>query len=181
MPFLKFEDLRVFKAAENFADEIWSAVSGWDTFAKLTIGKQLVRSADSIGANIAEGSGRGAAKDNQRFVRMARGSLNETKYWLRRASYRNLIKPDEALELSRMIEAIGLSLNAYLKSLRPIEPVNKQPTFQPRSLTNAFLKHQTPTTKHYLFSKKNPGACAPGFFGKVGQVGVLKVSGQLRS
>jgi len=126
MAFLKFEDLRVFKAAEAFADEIWDVVNEWETFAKLTVGKQLARSADSIGANIAEGTGRGTAKDNQRFVRMARGSLNEAKYWLRRASHRNLIKPDEADKLKQMIEAIGPSLNAYLKSLgRPSYPPEK--------------------------------------------------------
>lgn len=48
-----------------FADEIWEIVNAWETFAKLTVGKQLVRSADSIGANIAEGTGGGTAKDNQ--------------------------------------------------------------------------------------------------------------------
>ena len=117
MAFLKFEDLRVFKAAEALADEIWEIVSDWDTFAKLTVGKQLVRSADSIGANIAEGSGRGTAKDNQRFVRIARGSLNEAKYWLRRASNRNLIDSEKIDKLNQMIDNIGPTLNAYLKSL----------------------------------------------------------------
>jgi four helix bundle protein len=117
MVFLKFEDLRVFKAAETLSDKLWDIVIDWETFAKLTVGKQLVRSADSIGANIAEGTGRGTAKDNQRFVRMARGSLNEAKYWLRRASNRNLNEPEEADKLNRMMEEIGPSLNAYLKSL----------------------------------------------------------------
>ena len=117
MAFLRFEDLRVFKAGEAFADEIWDIVNAWETFAKLTVGKQLVRAADSIGANIAEGAGRGSSKDNQRFVRMARGSLNEAKYWLRRASYRNLIEPEQAEKLTKIIEEIGPSLNAYLKSL----------------------------------------------------------------
>ena len=45
---------------------------------KNTVGKQIVRSADSIGANIAEGTGRHNFQDNQRFVKIARGSLNET-------------------------------------------------------------------------------------------------------
>jgi four helix bundle protein len=131
MPFVRFDELRVFRAAETFADKIWGIVNGWDTFAKLTIGKQLVRSSDSIGANIAEGSGRGATKDNQRFVRMARGSLNETKYWLRRASVRKLINPDQMLELSQAIEKMGLSLNAYLKSL---DPSNRSTNSQDPSL-----------------------------------------------
>jgi four helix bundle protein len=117
MAFLRFEELRVFKAAEVFADEIWAIVNEWETFAKLTVGKQLVRSADSIGANIAEGTGRGTDRDNQRFVRMARGSLNEAKYWLRRASRRKIIGPEQVEKMDKMIEEIGPSLNAYLKSL----------------------------------------------------------------
>ena len=59
LSFLRFEDLRVFKAAEEFADAVWDIVSRWETFAKLTVGKRLARSADSVAANIAEGSGRG--------------------------------------------------------------------------------------------------------------------------
>ena len=51
------EDLEVFKLAEIFADKVWFIVLEWDYFSKDTVGKQLVRSADSIGANIAEGFG----------------------------------------------------------------------------------------------------------------------------
>jgi four helix bundle protein len=57
-------------------------------FAKDTVGKQMVRAGDSIGANIAEGSGRGSFQDNRRFIRIARGSLYETMHWLRRANNR---------------------------------------------------------------------------------------------
>jgi four helix bundle protein len=48
-----FEQLRVYQAAEKLADEVWDIVVGWNYFAKDTVGKQLVRAADSIGANIA--------------------------------------------------------------------------------------------------------------------------------
>ena len=54
-----FEKLQVYKLSEKLADQIWKIVVGWDFFAKETVGKQLVRSADSVGANIAEGGGRG--------------------------------------------------------------------------------------------------------------------------
>jgi four helix bundle protein len=67
----------------------------WNWFARATVGRQLVRAADSIGANIAEGTGRGSYLDNRRFVLIARGSLYETQHWLRRAVRRNLLNEDE--------------------------------------------------------------------------------------
>ena len=69
-----FENLRVYQLAERLADTIWDAVLEWNSFARETVGKQLVRAADSVGANVAEGTGRGSSLDNRRFVRIARGS-----------------------------------------------------------------------------------------------------------
>ena len=79
MPRTNFENLRVYQFAEDLlSDDVWSIVLEWDSFARDTIGKQLVRSTDSIGANIAEGEGRGSYQDNRRFIKIARGSLQET-------------------------------------------------------------------------------------------------------
>jgi four helix bundle protein len=117
MAFLRFEDLRVFKLSEKLCDDIWDVATSWKYFEKNTVGMQLVKSADSIGANIAEGAGRGTPKDNKRFVRISRGSLNETKYWLRRASMRNLISKEQDACFRQIIEDLGPQLNAYLKSI----------------------------------------------------------------
>ena len=68
-----FEKLRVYRLSEKLADQIWEIARGWDNFARDTVGKQLVRAADSIGANISEGTGRGRFLDNKRFVRIAGG------------------------------------------------------------------------------------------------------------
>ena len=117
MAFLRFEDLRVFKLAEKLCDEIWGVATSWKYFEKNTVGIQLVKAADSIGANIAEGAGRGTPKDNKRFVRISRGSLNETKYWLRRAKRRNLISEEQDSYFKQIIKDLGPQLNAYLKSI----------------------------------------------------------------
>ena len=53
-----FQQLRVYQLAETISNEIWFIVKKWEDFAKDTMGKQIVRSADSVGANIAEGHGR---------------------------------------------------------------------------------------------------------------------------
>ncbi len=115
-----FENLRVYRLAEDLADLIWRVVMNWPLFAKDTVGKQLVRAVDSIGANIAEGAGRKAFQDNRRYVRIARASLNETQHWLRRAYNRKLLSADEVAELKQIVDELAPRLNAYLKSIGPV-------------------------------------------------------------
>lgn len=112
-----FVNLKVYQLAERLADEIWNVAADWDYFAKDTVGKQIVRSADSIGANIAEGDGRGSFQDNRRFVRMARGSLKETQHFLRRAFRRKLLTQKQIDKLKPITDELAPRLNAYLKSI----------------------------------------------------------------
>ncbi len=117
MAFLPFEDLKVFQLAEQLADEIWDIVVTWTYFEKITVGQQWVDAADSVGANIAEGAGSGTPKENKRFIRISRGSFNETKYWLRRAQKRKLVDAGQTAKLKILIDQIGPSLNAYMNSI----------------------------------------------------------------
>jgi four helix bundle protein len=112
-----FESLRVYQLSETLADEIWTVVMKWNVFARDTVGKQLVRAADSIGANIAEGTGRGTFVDNRRFVRIARGSLNETQHFLRRAYKRKLLNDKDIQALRPLVDELAPKLNAYLTSI----------------------------------------------------------------
>ncbi|MBP86850.1 MAG: hypothetical protein CMJ64_09055 [Planctomycetaceae bacterium] len=112
-----FENLRVYQLSEELADSVWDVITKWQNLARDTVGKQLVRSADSIGANISEGSRRGSAVDNRRFVRIARGSLYETKHWLRRAYRRKLLPAEQVDSLKALIEEVTKTLNGHLRSL----------------------------------------------------------------
>lgn len=120
MPKTNFQNLRVYQLAEKLSDVIWEMVISWDGFAKDTLGKQLVRSTDSIGANIAEGEGRGSYQDNRRFIKIARGSLQETQHWLRRAFKRGLMSSEQIDKIKPMTDQLAPSLNAYLKSIGTI-------------------------------------------------------------
>src|ERR1700760_520695 len=115
MSFYNLEDLEVYQLAESFGNEIWVIVSEWDYFAKDTVGKQMVRSADSIGANIAEGYGRYHYKENRNFCYFSRGSIIETKGWLKKSKTRNLLNEDQFNMLFEKLQIIHLKLNAYLK------------------------------------------------------------------
>jgi len=112
-----FEKLRVYQLAEELADRIWKIVLKWEHFAKSTVGVQMVDAADSVGSNISEGTGRGSLLDNRRFIRIARGSLYETKHWLRRAYRRRLLTQAEVDELKPIINELLPTLNAYYRSV----------------------------------------------------------------
>jgi four helix bundle protein len=132
MSSVSFEKLRVYQLAEELAETLWLIVRHWDRFASDTIGKQLIRAADSVGANIAEGFGRGTFNDNRRFVRIARGSLYEARHWLRQAFRRNLLSPSEVEQLKSIVDKLGPQLNAYLKSIGPKNPTTPSRPSPPR-------------------------------------------------
>jgi four helix bundle protein len=114
---MKLEELNVYRLSMEMAERIWEIVVKWDYFTKDTVGKQLVRAADSIAANLSEGYGRYHYKENTNFCYYSRGSLSETKTWLTKAHNRNLI-PDESFEsFNKEIDDIGIKLNNYIKSI----------------------------------------------------------------
>ena len=113
-----FEKLEIYRLSEKLSDVVWDIVSGWSRFAKSTVGYQLVRAVDSIGANIAEGAGRSSVRDNRRFLCMARGSLHETKHWLRRAYRRKLLTDEQAQVLRPLVDELLPRLNAFIKTIQ---------------------------------------------------------------
>ena len=112
-----FENLEIYQLSEKLADQIWDIILKWNSLEQDTVGKQVVRSVDSIGTNIAEGSGRGSVQDNRRFLRMARGSLYETRHWLRRAHRRRLLPVEQTENISPLIKELTPKLNSYLRSV----------------------------------------------------------------
>jgi four helix bundle protein len=123
-----FEKLDIYRIATELADIIWKIVITWKYFEKDTIGKQLTRAADSVGANIAEGCGRSSYYDNKRFIYIARGSLNETKHWLHMAVNRNLITDKQIKQIKPLMNELLPRLNAYLTSVRNRAVINEQLT-----------------------------------------------------
>ena len=101
----------------ELAERIWRIVINWDYFAKDTIGRQLVRSADSVAANLSEGFGRYHYKESLHFNYYSRGSLYETKTWLKKARDRDLIDSADYTEFMKQIDDIGVKLNNYIRSI----------------------------------------------------------------
>lgn len=113
----KLEDFKAYNRAMNLSEEICKIVLAWDSFGKDTIGKQLLRAADSIAANLSEGLGRYHYKEARNFSFYARGSLFETKTWLTKAHNRNLVTTSQFNALIDEVEEIGKMINGYIKSI----------------------------------------------------------------
>ncbi len=115
---VEMEDLAMIRTAESIQDELWKLVTRWSDFAKDTIGKQLVRAADSIGANMAESYGRFNYGEQIQFLYYARGSLFETKYWLNRALSRNLISLAEHEAYASRLSNVARQINSFAGHLK---------------------------------------------------------------
>jgi len=111
-------ELDVYKLSEELSDLIWYAFDEWPEKPKRTIGYQIIRSSDSICANLAEGYGRYTPADRKLFYRYVRGSFEETKAWLRKLICRKLIKDDKIQKYTQIIDELGSKLNAFIKSTK---------------------------------------------------------------
>ena len=106
-----FCDLDVYRRSVTLATLLRGLIGEWPSVDIWTCGVQLVRAADSIGANIAEAHGRDTRPDRRRQLYVARGSAFELEHWLLTAQARGLLATDAALseaqEISRMLNGLA--------------------------------------------------------------------------
>ena len=110
-------ELDVYNLAEELADKVWNDFDRWPLKVQKTIGYQIIRAADSISANLAEGYGRFTPAEHKLFYRYARGSFEETKAWLRKLIRRGTIT-EEAHPYKYIIDELGPKLNAFIRSTK---------------------------------------------------------------
>lgn len=114
----KVYELDVYRLAEELSDMVWFDFEKWDKKVQNTVGFQIIRASDSIAANIAEGYGRYTPADRKKFYLYSRGSLEETKCWLRKLIRRKVIAPKDSNKYKDIIEEIGPKLNGFIKSTK---------------------------------------------------------------
>jgi four helix bundle protein len=85
---------------------------------KFRLSDQILRSARSVAANIAEGHGRFTYKDPLHFCIMARGSLSETYNHILDALDCNYTRESIMNNIKILIEETGRLLNGYISFLR---------------------------------------------------------------
>jgi four helix bundle protein len=105
-----FRSLVAYQLADAISHDLHAAVMTWPSFDRWSTGIQLMRAIDSVGANIAEASGRWSRPDQVRHLAIARGSLRETEHWVHVASTRRLLAHDQwegrVMEASRVLSGL---------------------------------------------------------------------------
>lgn len=113
--YLQLNDISAYKIAFHLSNYVWDIVLRWDYFAKDTVGKQFVRAADSISANIAEGFGRYGKKDKINFYRYSYGSIKESLDWNEKAKVREFLKQEQYKYILGELQKLPKEINALIK------------------------------------------------------------------
>lgn len=115
---MELSRFKLIEESDQIGESVWNEVCQWSIFNKDTVGKQLVRSADSITANLGEAFGRYSFADRKRFAYFARGSLCETIIWINKSIRRKLMDRDKGENLLEKLGILSHRLNYYINSLK---------------------------------------------------------------
>jgi four helix bundle protein len=116
-----FQDLIVWQKAHQFVLDIYALTGHFPNNEIYGLTSQLRRAAVSIPANIAEGFKRRTKPDKSRFLNIAQGSLEESRYYLILA--RDLDYSDTTTQLGQL-EEVSKLLEAYNRALFPNPPAS---------------------------------------------------------
>jgi four helix bundle protein len=113
-----YKKLEVWQRAHHVACETYRVTTVFPRLEAYGMISQLRRSAVSIAANIAEGSGRRGDMEFSRFIRISLGSANELEYHLLLARDVGLLSTSAHVQLSSEVIKIQGMLAGLLRTLR---------------------------------------------------------------
>jgi four helix bundle protein len=109
-----FKDLVVWKRSHEFVLETYRFTSSFPKREVYGLTSQMRRAALSIPANIAEGFKKRTKSDKARFMNIAQGSVEESRYYL-------ILSKDlgygDSSKLIDILEEVSRLLGAYTKSI----------------------------------------------------------------
>jgi four helix bundle protein len=113
-PAKTFEDLVVWQKAHQLVLEVYRLTREFPRSEIYGLSSQFRRAAVSVAANIAEGFKKRGKADKLRFLNIAQGSLEESRYYLILA--RDLEYGDVSAA-TRLLEETSKLLEAYLQAI----------------------------------------------------------------
>ena len=112
-----FEDLEAWQHARRLAGRVYQVTRSGEFARDFGLRDQVSRSVVSVMANIAEGSERKSDKDFLRFLRIASGSLAETRSHIIIAHDLGYLREEEFSSLSEELNSTGRLLKGLARYL----------------------------------------------------------------
>jgi four helix bundle protein len=116
-----FKDLRVWSKAHAMTIGIYKTTKDFPREELFGITSQMRRAASSIGANIAEGTGRRSDGELTRYLHIARGSAAELEYHLLLARDLDLLSTVKFDLLNGQVDEVQRMLTSLIQQVQPIE------------------------------------------------------------
>jgi four helix bundle protein len=113
-PAKSFTDLVVWQRAHEFVLQLYRFTERFPRAEIFALTTQMRRAAVSVPANISEGFGKRTTAEKLRFLNIAQGSLEESKYYL--ILSRDL-RYGDVEDLQIMVETVGKLLAAYQSAI----------------------------------------------------------------
>ncbi|NQS76887.1 MAG: four helix bundle protein [Peptococcaceae bacterium] len=109
--------LIVWQKAHDLVLKIYETTQDFPKEELFGLTSQIRRAAVSVASNIVEGKARGTAREFRRFLFMARGSLEETKYQIYLARDLNYIDERKYKKVQKSMNEVGRLLAGLIKSI----------------------------------------------------------------
>lgn len=114
-PARTFRDLLIWQRAHQFVLGVYKETQKFPSDERYGLTRQLRRSAVSIPANIAEGFVKRGIADKLRYLNIAQGSLEESRYYLILAADLGLA---DLSSLELLVDECSKMIEAYSQTLR---------------------------------------------------------------
>ena len=126
-PVTSWQDLEVWKLAHIAVLRIYEITKNFPSEERFRLIDQLCRAAASVPANIAEGKGRSSLREYLQFLSIARGSVEEVKYFLLLARDLKYLEQQDYDGIVSDYDRVGKMLNGLMTSLRTYLSVTRNP------------------------------------------------------
>jgi four helix bundle protein len=119
---MALHNLRIFLLAQHINSRVTTQVLSWTYLHQQTLGKQILRSADSITNNISEGYARVRTGERLQLLWYAEGSIQETKNGIRRCVQRRILDEKAGNELETQLTRLSISLIEFMHAILMKDP-----------------------------------------------------------
>jgi four helix bundle protein len=113
-----WKELEVWKKAHSMVLDAYKLAGSFPDVERFRLTSQLCRAVASVPANIVEGNARQSTKEYIQFLYVARGSLEEARYFAFLAKELGYLRHSEYEDFESKSELVSRLLNGLMRSLK---------------------------------------------------------------